>query len=100
MPGAMSLRAEGTTQRTATLKVRCRFFARYQELLGREHLEIEIPAGASVSDAVGALRQSLGAMATQLPKRPLVAVNRVHALYDRELADGDELALLPPLAGG
>jgi molybdopterin converting factor small subunit len=29
-----------------------------------------------------------------------VAINAMHALPDEELHDGDELALLPPMAGG
>jgi molybdopterin converting factor small subunit len=35
-----------------------------------------------------------------LPEQPLAAVNQEHALPDQPLADGDDLALLPPLAGG
>ncbi|MFQ6047090.1 MAG: MoaD/ThiS family protein [Gemmatimonadales bacterium] len=84
----------------ATLRVRCRFFARYHELLGREQCDLELPVGATVRDAVSAVRELTGARAAGLPDRPLVAVNREHALYDRLLADGDEMALLPPLAGG
>jgi molybdopterin converting factor small subunit len=36
----------------------------------------------------------------QIPPRPLCAVNLTHAGLDTRLAEGDEVALLPPLAGG
>lgn len=81
------------------MTVHCRFFARYAEVAGREALDLDVPRGATVAQAVDALRVMLRAGA-QLPARPLVAVNREHAALDRVLVDGDELALLPPLAGG
>ncbi len=36
----------------------------------------------------------------QLPPSPMVARNQVHAQLDTALEDGDEVAVLPPLAGG
>jgi molybdopterin converting factor small subunit len=35
-----------------------------------------------------------------LPEEPTVAVNREYSQPDRELHAGDELALIPPVAGG
>jgi molybdopterin converting factor small subunit len=35
-----------------------------------------------------------------LPANPMTAVNREHVTSDRRLQHGDEVALLPPLAGG
>lgn len=90
---------EGRAAETATITVHCRFFARYADVLGRDQLALEVPDGATVADAVGRLRATLpqGGM---LPEQPLAAVNREHAAADRRLANGDEMALLPPLAGG
>ena len=81
------------------MRVRCQFFARYAELLGAQGAPLELLEGATVADAVRAIRTDVPG-GSALPERPLVAVNRAHALYDRRLADGDEVALLPPLAGG
>jgi molybdopterin converting factor small subunit len=36
----------------------------------------------------------------QLPPKPLCARNLAHASPDEPVADGDEIAILPPLAGG
>ncbi|HEX9729839.1 MAG TPA: MoaD/ThiS family protein [Gemmatimonadales bacterium] len=81
------------------LRIRCRLFARYAELLGRDEVTVELPAPAVVSDAVRRLRDVLPE-GRLLPERPLVAVNQRHVLPGEPLADGDELALFPPLAGG
>ena len=81
------------------IRVRCRLFARYAEVTGEEVVEVEVPAPATVADAIAALRGQL-AEGHRLPARPLVARNRAHALLTDPLTDGDELALLPPLAGG
>lgn len=81
------------------LRVTCRLFARYAELVGREDVTLELPGGAVVADAVAALRATV-AGAERLPAQPLVAVNLQHVLPTDALHDGDELALLPPLAGG
>lgn len=79
--------------------MRFRFFARYAELLGQAETTLTLDAPATVADAVKALRERVP-RAQLLPEHPLVAVNREHVLYDRPVAPGDELALLPPLAGG
>jgi len=36
----------------------------------------------------------------RLPEAPVVAVNHAYAGPDVELANGDEVAILPPVAGG
>lgn len=81
------------------LQVRCRFFASYAEVLGRDSITFEMPHTSVVADAVERVRRDLPGGA-RLPQAPLVAVNREHVLHDRPLQDGDELAFLPPLAGG
>jgi len=82
-----------------SIAVICRLFARYAEVAGREEFGMELPVGATVGEAVARLRETMP-NGSQLPERPLVAVNREHAMADRVLEDGDELAFLPPLAGG
>jgi molybdopterin converting factor small subunit len=82
-----------------TVRVRCRLFARYAEVTGEEEVEVALPGPATVADVIRQLRAQL-AQGHRLPEHPLVARNREHA-HGRDLVtDGDELALLPPLAGG
>jgi molybdopterin converting factor small subunit len=84
---------------TQSLTVRCRLFARYAEIVGIPELTIELPRPSTVADAVAFLRARVP-RGELLPEHPLVAINAVHALADEALHEGDELALLPPMAGG
>ena len=79
------------------MKVRVRLFAMYAEALGAE-LVLDLPAGATAADALAAVRRRQGA--EHLPPSPLIAVNQRYAKPDTALADGDEVALIPPVAGG
>ncbi|HTO74208.1 MAG TPA: MoaD/ThiS family protein [Gemmatimonadales bacterium] len=83
----------------ATITTRLLLFASYAELAGQEQVTATLPAPARVSDLLAWARASLpGGRA--LPERPLVAVNQRHVRTDAQLSDGDEVALLPPMAGG
>jgi molybdopterin converting factor small subunit len=73
-------------------------FASYADALGRPMVELTLPPGATVSDALARLRDLPGG--TTLPDAPLVAVNLAYARGDAVLAAGDELAVIPPVAGG
>jgi len=83
---------------TSTLTVNVLLFASYAELLGHESLELKLEAPATVGDALDQLRALPGGR--QLPAKPLCAVNLAHVPPTTALASGDELAILPPLAGG
>lgn len=79
--------------------VHVRFFARYAELAGRETADVRVPAVATVEDVLRQVRETIpGAVA--LPQRPLTAVNLRQVNLHAAVRDGDEVALLPPLAGG
>ena len=73
-------------------------FASYADALGHSTLELSLPAGATVADVVAGLASLPGA--DRLPPRPLVAVNERYASQDAVLRAGDEVALIPPVAGG
>jgi molybdopterin synthase catalytic subunit len=81
------------------MRVRFLLFALYRDLAGAEEYEIDIPPGSNAAEAILALRAH-GARCAQLPERPVVAINRTYAELNEILRDGDELALLPPDAGG
>ena len=81
------------------MQVRLLLFAQYRDAAGASELSLEVPAGACALDAVALLRARDVAM-KRIPERPVVAVNQEYAALDRVLSDGDELALLPPVAGG
>lgn len=73
-------------------------FASYADTLGASALDLELDAGATVEDVLGRIRRMPGA--DRLPPTPLVAVNERYAATDRVLEPGDEVAVIPPVAGG
>jgi molybdopterin synthase catalytic subunit len=73
------------------VKVRVRLFAGLRERAGWSEREID---ASSVGDVWAAL--GLG----EEPAGLLYAVNQEYAKRDRELSDGDEVALIPPVSGG
>jgi molybdopterin converting factor small subunit len=81
------------------MRIRVLLFALYRDLAGAEELEIELPVGATVRELLAAVREHRGL--SVLPDRPAVAINHVYALdLDAVLDASDEVALLPPVAGG
>jgi molybdopterin converting factor subunit 1 len=81
------------------VSVRVLLFATYAEQAGRGLVELSLPAPATVEDVLRQLRASFPG-ADRLPRRPLVAVNRAHTRLGAPVQEGDEIAFLPPLAGG
>lgn len=76
-----------------------RFFARYAELVGRAETALSVPLPATVGDVVRRVRSELPG-AAGIPERPVVAVNQRHVALEAAVQAGDEVALLPPMAGG
>ena len=76
------------------MKVRVRLFAVLRERAGARELELELPEGACVRDALDAV----GDLAKGLPL--VMAINREYAEDDEVLHADDELALIPPVSGG
>ena len=77
------------------MRIRVRLFAALRERAGFAERDLELPAGARVADVWASLPE-LG----EQPEGLLYALNREYAAADRELQDGDELALVPPVSGG
>ena len=78
--------------------MRVLLFASYAEALGGPAIDVSLPGGATVDDLLRAVRALPGADA--LPPAPLVAVNLEYAPGHHVLAANDEVALIPPVAGG
>ena len=69
--------------------IKLRLFAMLRERAGASELEVELPEGARVRDALAAVED----LAAGLPL--VMAVNREYADADAPLRAGDELALIP-----
>lgn len=76
------------------MQVAVKLFAGLRERAGSRERRLELPDGAHVVDVWPAL--GLG----DEPAGLLYAVNRAYAERTDALADGDEVALIPPVSGG
>lgn len=86
------------------MRVTVRAFATVREALGSGTLELDLPEGAVLADVVdrladgspraATLKEWLGSGHLQLAR------NRSHAAPETPLAEGDEVALFPPVSGG
>ena len=81
------------------MKIRVLLFAIYRDLAGRDSVEVEVGPLSTAADVVSAVR-ALGDRFADLPERPAVARNLRYVTLDTEVAPGDELAFIPPVAGG
>lgn len=81
------------------MQIRVLYFAVFREQIGRDDDVVALAPGSRVSDAVTALA-GRHALIERLRGRFRIAVNQEFTDDDRALADGDELALIPPVAGG
>ena len=95
----MHFHAAPPAESHATIHVTVRLFAQYAELLERQEIVLALETPATVAEVVAHLRREAPG-GEMLPERPLVAVNLRHVSADQPVDDGDEVALLPPLAGG
>lgn len=89
----------GSTLRLRSMRVQVRYFAVVRERIGRQEDTLVLPEGTDVATALDVLGKRHERL---LALRPFlqVAVNQEIAPSSRPLHDGDELALIPPVAGG
>jgi molybdopterin converting factor subunit 1 len=72
-------------------------FAGYAEALGTRELAVTLGEGATVGELLKAVR---GFDAAKALPPAAVAVNQEYAAEHTRLAPGDEVAIIPPVAGG
>lgn len=74
-------------------------FAHLREAIGRDQLDLQLPDGSTVSDAIDALaaqHEGINAMRGRLA----VAVDEKYQPGHFVLRDGCTIALIPPVSGG
>lgn len=81
------------------MKLAVKLFAAARELAGGSEIIVEVPAGATVATLRSALCEAAPTLAG-LAARSLVAVNEEYAQDATPLAEGDDVALIPPVSGG
>jgi molybdopterin converting factor subunit 1 len=86
-------------EKETQIEINVKFFAGPREALGRTETDLTIPDGAEVQDLLDILTDRYPILAPYMATLS-VAVNRAYVDRGTELRDGDEVACLPPVAGG
>lgn len=81
------------------MRVRVLYFASFRDASGRGEEVREMPPGSRLADLWAVLSREFPRLAS-FPAPPPAAVNREYAALETALAEGDEVAFLPPVAGG
>lgn len=81
------------------MNITVRLFALAREVYGDETIIVELPAGATVGELRSRLKARISGVDT-LMSRTLIAVNSEYAPDQIPLAEGDEVACIPPVSGG
>src|SRR5687768_16328338 len=81
------------------MRIEAYLFAILRERAGCESVSLDLPAGSRVDEALAAIALRVPAIAP-LVSRVQVAVNRAFVGQKHTLCDGDEVVLIPPVAGG
>jgi len=81
------------------MKVRLLLFAVLKDIVGAAERTMSLPQGSRAIDVWEALRNDHdGLRHYKVP--PMTAVNQTYVSADTTLHDGDEVAFIPPVAGG
>src|SRR5688500_7680414 len=80
------------------MRVLVRLFASYREAAGVGRMDLELPAGSTVKDVIKKILKDHPLVAEG--RQIVIARNREYVTPEEPLADGDEVALIPPVSGG
>lgn len=86
-------------QVTTTVRVKVLFFGRLRELIGKAEESGELPEGATLAQVFERYAKRHPKL-TGLRKSMVVSRNQEFAAWDTRIAEGDEIAFLPPVSGG
>jgi molybdopterin converting factor subunit 1 len=81
------------------MKVRLLFFAVLRDIAGTDERELALEGGTTAHDVWQSLRAQYAKLA-DYTQPPMIAVNESYAAPETVLREGDELAFIPPVAGG
>ncbi|MEA2491864.1 MAG: MoaE-MoaD fusion protein [Acidobacteriota bacterium] len=81
------------------MKVRLLFFAVLRDIAGTGETELDLPDGTTARAVWESLRVRHAQLADYATP-PMTAINEEYASADAVLREGDELAFIPPVAGG
>lgn len=81
------------------VKVRLLFFAVLRDVAGTDERTLDLAEGTTARAVWQSLRREYPKL-DGYTEPPMTAINEEYAAPDTALRDGDELAFIPPVAGG
>lgn len=81
------------------MKVRLLYFAVLRDITGKSEAEVSVAEGTRAGEVWSSMRRDYAELAGY-DQLPLIAVNEEYARAETVLREGDELAFIPPVAGG
>jgi len=81
------------------IKVRVLFFGAARDAVGQEQIEVELESPINADGARARLLSEYPSL-QRFGNSLLFALNQQYAQNDREIREGDELAVFPPVSGG
>lgn len=81
--------------------VKIRFFAVLKKIVGKEELVLEVEKGTTLEQLLGRLQRELPPLKEVMGEgKILISVNQEVVPKECLIQNGDEIAFLPPFAGG
>jgi molybdopterin converting factor subunit 1 len=80
------------------MEVRVLLFASYADAFGAPNVTVTVREGATVKELLARVIEM--AVGHSLPPAPMIAINQEYASPGDVVRSGDEVALIPPVAGG
>jgi len=81
------------------LRINLKFFGQLRELTGRSDEQIEVEPGAKIEELARVLAERFPKINKHLAVVSF-SVNSEYVRKEKQLQDGDEVGLLPPISGG
>jgi molybdopterin synthase sulfur carrier subunit len=80
------------------MKIKLKYFASFRDMTGKQEESMDVEEGVTVKELRDQVREKYPKIGER--EMILVAVNGVFTSLDKEISEGDEVALFPPVSGG
>lgn len=88
------------SRETNQIKVRLLFFGAARDIVGQEEIDFVLNAPATVSGSYSQIIETYPVLREKFGRSLLFAVNQAYEPAEKEVCEGDELAIFPPVSGG